>query len=384
MDERALGEVLRLTMGQSPPGATCNSIGDGTPLLNGPTEFGSRHPVPVQWTTDSRRLCNPNAVLLCVRGSTTGRTNRADREYAIGRGVAAIEADEPTDQSFAYYALLASLGSLLERTTGSVFPNLSRDDIASLSIPWPDRACRRQIAEVLGALDDKIEANEVVRRASRRLGLAIFEQALTNDCTRQPLGELVVSIARGVAPKYLDHGDGVRVLNQKCIRDGWISLSPARWMQDRELQASRMAYPSDILVNSTGVGTLGRVARWLGDGPIHVDGHVTVVRPNVERCHPAVLGYAMLTSQADIEALGEGSTGQTELSRDRLSGFSLASPCGSNVTFLGPILESLDASAQRRSDESDILIQVRDALLPSLLSGELRVRDAERLIEDAV
>ena len=77
-------------MGQSPKGETCNSSGLGLPLLNGPTEFGNTHPSPRQYTTDAKRKCRVGDVLFCVRGSTTGRMNWADREYAIGRGLAAV------------------------------------------------------------------------------------------------------------------------------------------------------------------------------------------------------------------------------------------------------------------------------------------------------
>src|SRR5687767_12240034 len=77
-------------MGQSPPGDLVTSEPRGLPLLNGPTEFGSYHPSPVQFTIDARKRAARGDVLFCVRGSTTGRMNWADREYAIGRGIAAI------------------------------------------------------------------------------------------------------------------------------------------------------------------------------------------------------------------------------------------------------------------------------------------------------
>ena len=90
MGGSSLGENAEIVMGQSPPGETCNMAGVGLPLLNGPTEYGSHHPEPLQYTTDTRKRAKPGDILFCVRGSTTGRMNWADREYAIGRGVAAI------------------------------------------------------------------------------------------------------------------------------------------------------------------------------------------------------------------------------------------------------------------------------------------------------
>src|SRR5687767_13070243 len=87
---RVLSDVAEIVMGQSPAGETCNQFGSGVPLLNGPTEFGPHHPTATQFTTDARKKSRPSDLLFCVRGSTTGRMNWSDREYAIGRGIAAI------------------------------------------------------------------------------------------------------------------------------------------------------------------------------------------------------------------------------------------------------------------------------------------------------
>lgn len=85
-----LGDCGEVIMGQSPPGSSYNRTGNGSPLINGPTEFTDRHPIKIQWTTQPARFCTTGDLLICVRGSSTGRTNYADDTYAIGRGVAAI------------------------------------------------------------------------------------------------------------------------------------------------------------------------------------------------------------------------------------------------------------------------------------------------------
>lgn len=82
-----LKEVAVINMGQSPAGDTYNMLAMGTPLLNGPTEFGLSHPTISVWTTAPAKTCRKGDLLFCVRGSTTGRMNWADREYCIGRGI---------------------------------------------------------------------------------------------------------------------------------------------------------------------------------------------------------------------------------------------------------------------------------------------------------
>ena len=173
--EVTLGDVATIVMGQSPPGKTVS--GDiEIPLLNGPTEFGSNHPSPVQFTTDPRRFAQPGDVLFCVRGSTTGRMNWADQEYAIGRGVAAIRhVKDSTLQPLLRGVIEFSLPELLNVATGSTFPNVSASQISE--IPYPDLSLQEQrvIAHVLGTLDDKIELNRRMNETLEGMARALFK-----------------------------------------------------------------------------------------------------------------------------------------------------------------------------------------------------------------
>ena len=175
MSSETLGSAADIVMGQSPPGAFVTPDPIGLPLLNGPTEFGSHHPAPVQFTTDARKRAARGDLLFCVRGSTTGRMNWADREYAIGRGIAAIrhKRDERL-QPFVRAVVEYGLPDLLAQATGSTFPNVSAAQLAAVPYPDIDLAEQRAIAEVLGALDDKIEQNRRTARALDRLARAIF------------------------------------------------------------------------------------------------------------------------------------------------------------------------------------------------------------------
>ena len=72
-----LGTIAQVIMGQSPPGETYNKLGDGMPLINGPVEFSEGpfgRTVVNQYTTAPTNICEEGDLLLCVRGSTTGRT----------------------------------------------------------------------------------------------------------------------------------------------------------------------------------------------------------------------------------------------------------------------------------------------------------------------
>ena len=137
-DAKPLSELAEITMGQSPRGTSYNEDGFGVPLLNGPTEFGERHPVEKQWTTEPTRLCEENDILFCVRGATAGRLNYADKEYCIGRGLASIRPYN-IDHTSLVYAVLEHLYDHFQDTSdGSTFANINRGRIGEVTIPIVD------------------------------------------------------------------------------------------------------------------------------------------------------------------------------------------------------------------------------------------------------
>lgn len=167
---------------------------------------------------------------------------------------------------------------------------------------------------------------------------------MNSEFKKAKLVDLCELISRGITPSYTeDIEEGVVVLNQKCIRDNKINYQLAKLTNPNKKKVTENKYlrKYDILVNSTGVGTLGRVAQVKKlDKKMTVDSHVTIVRPKAE-IDPIYLGYYMFMKQKYIEYLGEGSTGQTELSRVRL---------GDALEVNFPSLEEQKAIAKVLSD----------------------------------
>jgi type I restriction enzyme, S subunit len=282
-----------------------------------------------------------------------------------------------------------------------------------LNVAVPPIGEQRAIADVLGALDDKIEQNRGTARALEQLTRAIFQAWFVDfepvkakaagatafpsmtqpvfdalptrffDSTVGPVpygwevstvGDCTSYLNRGIPPRYLEEG-GVLVLNQKCIRDFAIDYGKARrhdtssrGIEGRELKVG------DVLVNSTGVGTLGRLAQLLHlPEPAIVDTHVTVVRPS-SRVNPSYFGQALTFLQPHIESLGEGSTGQTELSRQKLSELRLLVPTRPLLDAFRDLAAPLIGVVSQMRLENQSLAKLRDYLLPKLMSGDVQVR----------
>ena len=129
----------------------------------------------------------------------------------------------------------------------------------------------------------------------------------------------------------------------------------------------------DVLINSTGVGTLGRVAQVME--PLEsctVDTHVSIVRPSSD-LDGEFFGLTMLSKQPHFETQGVGSTGQTELSRGRISETTILLPPKPLQDQFGELVKPMRQLAVRLQAKNGNLRATRDLLLPKLISGELDV-----------
>jgi type I restriction enzyme, S subunit len=138
-EEKRLGEVAEVNMGQSPEGSSYNSKGCGLPLINGPTEFGGVDPFletkAIKFTTQPKKICKKGDLILCVRGSTTGRMNIAGFDSCIGRGVASISSDHYQEWLNQYISFCRK--RIFDLGTGSTFPNISSEKLINFLIPIP-------------------------------------------------------------------------------------------------------------------------------------------------------------------------------------------------------------------------------------------------------
>lgn len=143
-----------------------------------------------------------------------------------------------------------------------------------------------------------------------------------NNFITRPLGEITSLMVKGITPKYTDetNDNTIIVLNQKCNRNFTITLEQARLndCSKKKVPEERIIRDYDVVINSTGTGTAGRVAQVFGmNEPMTIDGHMILMRPTRE-VDPIYYGYALKSHQKEIELLAEGSTGQTEINRHRL------------------------------------------------------------------
>ena len=142
-----------------------------------------------------------------------------------------------------------------------------------------------------------------------------------NAVNRIKLKYVADYIQRGDAPTYVD-SNGVSVINQACVQPSGVDLSKKK-LHDPEDTGRITAWlqQNDVLINSTGTGTLGRVAhvREKPTSMMFADGHVTIIRDTTRRFEPRYLFYVLSIQQEKITVeCSDGATNQIELSRHSL------------------------------------------------------------------
>lgn len=288
-----------------------------------------------------------------------------------------------TDSNFLYYVLADDdfFTYSMATSKGTKMPRGDKTSIMQYAVPMVDFYTQKKIASVLKSLDEKIELNNAINENLEQQAQVLFKSWFVEyapfggvkpkEWVNTNLDNLTSIISRGIAPKYSDGSDQT-VINQKCIRNHMIDLSLARAHTPKAINEKWLRF-GDLLINSTGAGTLGRTAQvWFQPQNLTVDSHVTIVRPIRENLI-FYIGLWGILHEREIESLHTGSTGQTELPRERVKALELLLPDNETLDSFNTLIAPIADAIVSNQEESNRLAALRDVLLPKLMSGELDV-----------
>jgi|SRR5579875_319977 len=299
---------------------------------------------------------------------------------------------QPISPDFLYQVcrsptFLNKLRELVTGTTGS-HQRVDRTALLNIRVLLPPLSEQRAIAEILGALDDKIEANRRVARALEQRLSAMFLQFGFDELSDSDDDEVVTlseildvnpprtRVTLDVAP-YIDMAalptdsalvtkpafrqpkSGTRFINKDTLM---ARITPC-------LENGKVAFVDCLANNEVGTGST----------------EFLVLRPREPL--PAQFAYFLARSRRfsayAIQHMS-GSSGRQRCSAEAIERYELAQPKSSDLIQFRELADPSFAMMRGMVNESARLADLRDALLPKLMSGEIRVRDAERIVEDAV
>ena len=334
----------------------------------------------------SNVIVKKDDVLLNITGDSVARACIVEKSVLparVNQHVAIIRANpEIAISSYLLYYLQTRKSYLLQLASGGATRNaLTKKMLEELEIEIPTIEEQKKIVSIVDDLQRKIKKNNEINENLQQQAAAIFRSWFV-DCSpfggKAPdewknvtLEDITALISRGITPKYADDTDQI-VINQKCIRNHTIDLSLARTHTPKVINEKWLRF-GDLLINSTGDGTLGRAAQvWFQPKNLTVDSHVTIVRPAKEKLI-FYIGLWGILHEKEIESLHTGSTGQTELPRNRVKAMELLLPDNDTLDRFNALITPMAAAIVVNQEENNRLAALRDAILPKLMSGEIDV-----------
>lgn len=379
-----LGEIAEIIMGQSPAGETCNENGIGIPLLNGPTEFSSHYPIPVQFTTDAKKISQVEDILFCVRGSTTGRMNWSDRKYAIGRGLAAIRHKEGKEYKYFLKGLIdVNLKNILGITTGSTFPNIGGEQLKKFNVIAPDLRTQSQIASILSSLDNKIELNLQMNQTLEAMAQAIFKEWFVDFKFPRSSMKLVNGLPKGWRKGTIDEicTNARKTFNPKLgkIDTAYVGLehipkkciSLGDWGHSSEVASQKSIFEKGDILFGKLRPYFHKVVIAPLDGVSSTD--ILVIRG--KNSFAQIFSLMHLSSDDCIQYANSHSDG-TRMPRvrwDSLSKYSIVIPVDDILKEFQQIVTPMIEKMSVNVFENITLTKLRDNLLPKLMTGQFEV-----------
>jgi type I restriction enzyme S subunit len=182
-------------------------------------------------------------------------------------------------------------------------------------------------------------------------------------------------ITRGFTTSYVDKSNLIN-LNQKVNRGEYLDKSNYKYYpENAEVPQEKFAKMKDILINSLGQGTLGRIHLfWENVQNVVVDQHITIVRTSDKICSEYLYFYLIFpANQIRMEAQITGSTGMLMLNVSKIRDFEILIPDSKINKRFSEIISNLYDLKRKSTLENEILSQIRDSLLPKLMSGKIRI-----------
>jgi type I restriction enzyme, S subunit len=234
-------EVAQVIAGQSPPSDTYNDKEHGIPFLQGNADFCSIYPEPRLWCTSPVKKASSGDTLISVR-APVGEINRADRDYAIGRGLAAVRATT-INPDFLFHALQRWKWCLQRVAQGTTFDAVTARHFARLYVFVPETLDEQvAIARILNHMDKVIHDTEEAVKRTQALKTAVIQDFFYSaigetayadrPAKRLPHGWALVPTAtllagepkNGISPTASTQPPGIPTFSIGAIRNSRIDL----------------------------------------------------------------------------------------------------------------------------------------------------------------
>ena len=352
---------------------------------------GLRNITPDGLNKSSAKIIPSNSVILSTR-APVGYIAISRRDITTNQGCHSLIPNNDMDTEFLYYLLLNNVEYLKSQSNGSTFGELSAKVLSELRFKLPTLKEQKAIAKILSDLDSKIELNEKMNKTLEAIAQAIFKhwfidfefpneegkpyKSSGGEMVDSELGSIpkgwkvkyfkdIVHLNMGVSPKgtsYNTDGIGVPLLNGAADFSSGI-IEPKKFTTN----PVRMCKKGDLLfcIRATiGNLTYSDKAYCIGRGVAALDPVSEVYKE-----------YSYFTLEYGLNNLILKASGSVikGLSKDDLLLFKIVTPTDKIISKFHLLVATIFSRIQYLTVENHSLSNIRDSLLPKLMTGKIRV-----------
>ncbi len=401
-EKQKLVNIAELVMGQSPPGSTYNTVGNGMPFLQGKTEFGTIYPKHIKYTTKPMKIGKKGCILFSVR-APVGDINIANMDYCIGRGLASIVLKEGNNL-FLFYMLQYKKNEIKKEGSGSIFKAITKASLANFEISLPPLPEQRNITFILSTIQEAIEKTTSVIQATKELKKSMMKHLFTYGpvpiterekvkLKETEIGEIpeewkivkignIVKIQGGYAFKSEDYVDkGVKLLkigNVSFGKTNWddISFLPEEYIQEYDdylLKENDLVMPMTRPIVSGGIKS-SRIKS--NDLPCLLNQRVCrfVALKNKEDLDYL---YHIIFNKFFFESISGGALGshQPNISASKIEKINIPYPDLTNRRKISLVLSVIEIKIEVEKYKKQVLEKLFKSFLDNLMTGKIRVKD---------
>ena len=374
-EEKKLGNVTSIVMGQSPDSTSYNSNGIGLYLIQGNADIKKRKTLPRVWTDTPTKECKVGDIIMTVR-APVGAVAKSIHNACIGRGVCAIRNNQHSVSNYIYQFLLSFEKKWVKFEQGSTFTAVNTKDVKSLKLILPPVQEQTKIAAFLTAVDNKIEQlskkQALLGEYKKGSMQKIFSQEIRfksddgydfPDWEEKKLGDLIAEISDGGTPPTSNKGNfggGINWVVIDDIRDE-IRITKETLTETGLSNSSSKLWKPETIILSTGA-TIGRV----GIAKIYTTTKQGVCGIVVNQFTSNLfLKYWFIFNINLLKRFSQGSSIK-EVRPPTLIKFDISTPSLPEQTKIANFLSSIDSKIEQVGKQLDESKQFKKALLQQM------------------
>lgn len=345
-------------------------------------ERGERNITEIGLKSCSTQLMPKNTVLFSSR-APIGYVAIASNEVCTNQGFKSVIPKENIDPLFLYYLLKYNKDKIESMGSGTTFKEVSGNTMKNIVVFVPtSKELQEKIASVLGSIDDKIEENERINNNLEQQTKSLFAEWLStySEYSKEvTLGDVCTKVTDGshFSPKD-DITSSIPMLSVKDMRRFDFDLTSCKHISEDDYQkmVANDCVPQvdDILVAKDG-SYLKEIFICNEQRKLAILSSIAIFRPNTDIIHPEIL-LAFLKSPRVLQEVRDNYVSGSALPRIVLKDFKKLTfklPDMSSQNKIAPLLASIREQISMKVIENQQLTQLRDVLLPKLMSGEIDV-----------